>query len=130
VRGLAAGLEIEDAVTSPTYTLMHSYPGRLELFHFDAWMEGREAAFLEGGGAEWFTAGGVSVVEWASRVPLFLPADHLEVRLFHVGALGFDEEGQVGPDQKRRILLVAHGPDSEALLAAVSTYLEPLSGGS
>lgn len=83
VRGLARGLGAdEDEVASPTYTLMHEYPGRLVLRHFDAWMEEREEAFLLGGGAEWLhDPDGVCVLEWAGRVSEHLPAEHLELEL-------------------------------------------------
>jgi len=128
VRGLAVGLDVEDAVSSPTYTLMHSYRGRLELFHFDAWMEGREAAFLDGGGAEWFTSGGVAVVEWASRVIRHLPADRLELKLSHQGQLLFDEEGQLDPRQERGIKLHATGPATAALLSALAPKIRSDSG--
>ncbi|MCK6446254.1 MAG: tRNA (adenosine(37)-N6)-threonylcarbamoyltransferase complex ATPase subunit type 1 TsaE [Planctomycetes bacterium] len=83
VRGLARGLDAVDPVASPTYTLMHEYRGRLPLYHFDAWMQGREEAFLEGGGAEWLDAGGVAAVEWAERVREHLPEERISVRLAH-----------------------------------------------
>jgi len=83
MRGLAEGLEVDEPVSSPTYTLMHEYLGRLTLYHFDAWMEGRERAFLEGGGAEEFTGDGVSAVEWAERVEEYLPLPRISVRLSH-----------------------------------------------
>lgn len=83
VRGLARGLESTDPVASPTYTLMHEYRGRLPLYHFDAWMQGREEAFLAGGGAEWLEADGVAAVEWADRVEAHLPPERLAVRLAH-----------------------------------------------
>jgi tRNA threonylcarbamoyladenosine biosynthesis protein TsaE len=85
VRGLARGLEVEEPVRSPTYVLMHAYSGRLELYHFDAWMEGREEAFLADGGSEWLRAGGVAAVEWAARVADWLPLPRLAVRLDHLG---------------------------------------------
>ena len=116
-RGLARGLDVTEQVTSPTYTLMHSYPGRLELYHFDAWMEGREAAFLDGGGAEWLQAGGVAVVEWASRVQAWLPEERLEVELMHRGTPTVDEEGNVAPDAGRTVVLRALGAGPERLLA-------------
>ena len=47
VQGLARGLGVEEPVTSPSFTLMHEHAGRLTLHHFDAWMTGREVAFLE-----------------------------------------------------------------------------------
>lgn len=85
VRGLARGLDVEDVVASPTYALMASHAGRLPLHHFDAWMEGRERAFLADGGAEWLDGDGVAVVEWASRVASSLPADRLEIAIEHAG---------------------------------------------
>lgn len=119
VRGLGRGLELEAAISSPTYTLMHTYPGRLELYHFDAWMEGREAAFLDGGGREWFEAGGVAVVEWAERVSQALPADVLWLRLGHTSAPRFDADGHPDPEQARSVALEARGARSAALLEAL-----------
>ena len=85
VRGLARGLGLEEGVASPTYILMDAHQGgRLPLFHFDAWMEGREKALFLDGGDEWLRAGGVAVVEWAGRVGAWLPTPRLEVELRHV----------------------------------------------
>lgn len=85
VRGLAAGLDVNDPVSSPTFTLMHSYGGRLPLHHLDAWMAARGEAFLSDGGADWLRADGVCAVEWAERVEAWLPAERFEVRLEHAG---------------------------------------------
>ena len=86
VRGLARGLGIEDGVASPTFTLMQAHEGgRLPLFHFDAWMEGRQKALFLDGGDEWLYAGGVAVVEWADRVAEWLPLPRLELTLSHAG---------------------------------------------
>jgi tRNA threonylcarbamoyladenosine biosynthesis protein TsaE len=85
-RGVARGLGAQDCVHSPSFTLMHTYEGRLPIYHFDAWMEGRESAFLDGGGAEWLESGGVALIEWAQRVEAWLPRPRLELLLEHVGA--------------------------------------------
>ena len=85
VRGLARGLGIEAPVTSPSYALLQSYPGRLELHHLDAWMEGRERAFLLDGGLEWLHAGGVAAIEWGSRVEELLPEPRWSIRFEHRG---------------------------------------------
>ena len=117
VRGLCRGLGVapDEQVSSPTYTLMHEYRGRLPVYHFDAWMEGREEAFLAGGGAEWLHAGGVSVVEWAARVREWLPEPRLEVRLSHVG-----------PSERRlELALVGEHPALAALVAALPQEISP-----
>jgi tRNA threonylcarbamoyladenosine biosynthesis protein TsaE len=84
VRGLAQGLGSAGPVQSPTYTLARSYDdGRLPLQHLDAYLEGRERAFLLDGGAEWLSQAGVVAVEWAERVADLLPEVRLVVRIEH-----------------------------------------------
>lgn len=83
-RGLGRGLGYSE-ITSPTFTLHDLHEGgRLPLSHFDAWMEGREKALLEDGGAEWLGSG-VAVVEWADRVAEWLPVPRIDVQLDHLG---------------------------------------------
>jgi tRNA threonylcarbamoyladenosine biosynthesis protein TsaE len=106
VRGLARGLGTCDPVASPTYTLMHEYRGRLPLYHFDAWMQGREEAFLAGGGAEWLDKDGVAAVEWAERVAAHLPQERVSVRLSHRSDGG----------RSIRIAVLARDPDSPRAL--------------
>jgi len=101
VRGLARGLDCEEPVSSPTYTLMHEYPGRLTLFHFDAWMEQREKSYLLDGGSVFLAGSGVAVVEWAERVADDLPEPRVEIDLHHVG-----------PDVRELVLRV-RGDDDE-----------------
>jgi tRNA threonylcarbamoyladenosine biosynthesis protein TsaE len=86
VRGLARGLGVADAVSSPTYALLQSYDGRQPLHHLDAWMEGRERAFLLDGGLEWIASRGVTVIEWAERVADLLPPHRISVRIERLGA--------------------------------------------
>lgn len=83
VRGLARGLGVTDPISSPTYALMQTYAGRVGLHHLDAWMEGRERAFLLDGGLELLRERGVTVIEWAARVADVLPLPYLAVRLEH-----------------------------------------------
>lgn len=107
VRGLAEGLESPDPVSSPTYTLMHAYRGRVELRHFDAWMSAREGAFLASGGAEDLLSGEVvCVLEWAEEVADLLPEDRLTLEI-----------ALVSPTE-RRLDARAGGPNSRAALAA------------
>lgn len=110
VRGLARGLEVDDPVTSPTFALMNEYEGRLPLLHCDAWMEGRERAFLADGGVERFGGGAVAVVEWGERVADQLPRPHLWVQLAHAGGSKAEETRLCG------IGIRGIGPELEALI--------------
>jgi tRNA threonylcarbamoyladenosine biosynthesis protein TsaE len=74
VKGLVAGLGSNAFVTSPTFTLIHEYPGgRLPVYHFDFLrLEDRQAAArldLD----DYFFGDGVSAIEWADRFPELIP---------------------------------------------------------
>ena len=86
VRAIAEGLGIANpaAVTSPTFTLIHEYPARLPIFHFDAYRLNGPNEFLDLGATEYYEAGGVCLVEWADKVEAALPADRLTIRLMPV----------------------------------------------
>ena len=85
VRGIARALGVTGPVTSPTFTLMHQYEGRLEVRHLDAWMHARGEAFLADGGAEWLSGEGVALVEWAEHVRAWLPLTRVALKLAHAG---------------------------------------------
>ena len=75
VQGAAAGLGTRAAVTSPTFSLLHEYPGgRWPLFHFDFYRLRHAAEALALGLDEYFSAGGLTIIEWADKFPELLPA--------------------------------------------------------
>ena len=82
-RAIAVGLGITNpaAVTSPTFALIHEYPARLPIFHFDAYRLANAAEFFDLGVTEYYTAGGVCLIEWADRVLEALPEKRLTIRL-------------------------------------------------
>ena len=68
-RGLAKGLGITMAVTSPTYTLVNEYSGgRLELFHFDMYRLNSSDDLFDIGWDDYLLRGGVCAVEWSENV--------------------------------------------------------------
>jgi tRNA threonylcarbamoyladenosine biosynthesis protein TsaE len=88
-QGLAVGLGIQDPVTSPTFTLMNEYLGRLPYFHIDLYrLTAREIAQM-GLAETWLEPRGVTVLEWPERLEgthgALDPEDLLELVLEHAG---------------------------------------------
>ena len=108
-KGIARGLQVdpETPVTSPTYTILNIYEGRLPLYHFDLYrlQDGGEVEAL--GFEEYFSGSGVCVVEWAERMGEDLPAELLTVSLNHAGPEG------------RSVSFEAAGARPEAILRAL-----------
>jgi len=68
-------------VSSPTFTLLKEYEGRLPLYHFDLYRLDDPGEILGLGFEEYFTSGGVCVVEWADKADSIWPNEHLRIRL-------------------------------------------------
>ncbi|WP_240689463.1 tRNA (adenosine(37)-N6)-threonylcarbamoyltransferase complex ATPase subunit type 1 TsaE [Ammoniphilus sp. YIM 78166] len=76
-QGLARALGVKGVVNSPTFTLIKEYQGRMPLYHMDVYRVDDE--FEELGFDEYFYGEGVTVVEWASRIPSLLPSELLSI---------------------------------------------------
>ncbi len=80
-RGLAAGMGIDEEITSPTYTLLDVHEGRIPLYHFDLYRieksDELDRLFFE----EYWEGEGVSVIEWADRALDRLPAGYIMITL-------------------------------------------------
>jgi tRNA threonylcarbamoyladenosine biosynthesis protein TsaE len=74
-QGVAAGLNVpkEVPVTSPSYTLLNPYPGRLELFHFDLYRLTDVEDLDDVGFDDCLYGDGVTLVEWIDRFPALQP---------------------------------------------------------
>jgi tRNA threonylcarbamoyladenosine biosynthesis protein TsaE len=76
----ALGIERRD-VTSPTFVLVQQHRGQRTLNHIDAYRLRDEDEFREAGADECFDGEGLTLIEWADRVPDCLPPERLEVRI-------------------------------------------------
>jgi len=72
-KGIASALGVDEAVSSPTFVLIHEYAGSLPLYHMDLYRLAGEREILDIGVEEYFYGDGVSVVEWAEKLGPRLP---------------------------------------------------------
>ncbi len=75
-KGLVAGLGSAAEVTSPTFGLVHEYPGgTMPVFHFDFYRLESAEELLALGWDEYLESGGVVIAEWGDKFPGLLPPD-------------------------------------------------------
>lgn len=90
-KGLAAGLGIEEAVSSPTFTIVQVYEeGRLPFYHFDVYRIGDVEEMDEIGYEDYFYGDGVCLIEWADLIREILPEHYKEIRIEKDLDKGFD----------------------------------------
>jgi tRNA threonylcarbamoyladenosine biosynthesis protein TsaE len=107
-KGVAEGLDVTSVVNSPTFVLMNEHPGRLRLYHVDAYRLGDPEESVAAGLLDERQVDGVTVIEWADRLDGWLPADRLQVDI------------APGPTETERIVRwTAHGPIHERLAREV-----------
>lgn len=80
-QGLAKGMGIEDYVTSPTFTIIQEYYGRIPLYHFDVYRIMDACEMYDIGYEEYFYGQGVCVIEWAHLIKDVLPKDYLWIEI-------------------------------------------------
>lgn len=108
-QGLAAGLGIEEPVTSPTFTLLNEYRGRLMFYHFDLYRLTAEEIESQGLYEYWEEPRGVVAIEWPERLQGWLvPESSLSLAL------------TITPEGGRRATLSATGSAGERWLEEVS----------
>ena len=80
-KGIGKGTGVSDYVTSPTYTIINEYQGRIPLYHFDVYrLEGVEEMY-ELGYEEYFFGDGAVVLEWADIVKDIIPKERLWITI-------------------------------------------------
>ena len=73
---------ITQVVTSPTFTIISEYPGKLTLYHIDLYRIGHEEELIFIGLEELFSSGGVCVIEWSVKIKDMLPENTIYINLY------------------------------------------------
>lgn len=90
-QGLAKGLEIDEPISSPTFTIVQVYEeGRLPLYHFDVYRIGDVEEMEEIGYEDYFYGEGVTLIEWANLIEEILPESYTEIKIEKDLEKGFD----------------------------------------
>jgi tRNA threonylcarbamoyladenosine biosynthesis protein TsaE len=109
VHGLAEGLGVPpQVVASPSFILVHEYPGRLTLVHLDLYRLEDLPPDLVPDLEEYLSGPQVVAVEWARRLAPLLPEDYLEVEL------------EITGESARRLTFTGHGPRSWELIRKIT----------
>ena len=104
-RGLGVAPQIY--VTSPTFSLLHEYQGRIPLYHMDLYRLGGEEEIESLGFQEYFYRNGLTVVEWPERLGSLMPDERLQIELVITG------------EHSRSAYLHAHGSGWQKKLAEI-----------
>ena len=85
-RGLAAGLESDDDVSSPTFALVNEYSGRCKIYHFDMYRIGSEEDLFSTGFYD-YEGNGVMLIEWSENIRDYLPENRITITIRTLGEM-------------------------------------------
>jgi len=108
--GIARGLGVSGdfCVTSPTFTLVNEYSGRIPLYHLDLYRLSGSEDLEDLGYEEYFFSKGAAVVEWAEKIDNIIPSDSIFIHLKH-----HDE-------RKRKITISCTGNSGREIIKIIS----------
>lgn len=90
-QGIAEGLEIQEAICSPTFTIVQVYEeGRMPFYHFDVYRIGDLEEMDEIGYEDYFYGEGLCMIEWANLIEEILPSKRKEITIEKDLEKGFD----------------------------------------
>ena len=107
-KGFAKALEVKEEITSPTFNIIKEYTsGELPLYHMDVYRLDGKVDDL--GIEEYYTRGGITIIEWADMIPDYLPENRLDIKIKSSSEI----------EDKRTIVLIPHGQKYDEICEAV-----------
>jgi tRNA threonylcarbamoyladenosine biosynthesis protein TsaE len=87
IKGLAVGVGVGKPtyISSPSFTLINEYAGKVPFYHIDLFRLKSEKEAEELGLEEYFQGGGITAIEWADKIPSFLPQEMLWIDIRYTG---------------------------------------------
>ena len=105
-KGFAQALGIEENITSPTFNIIKEYlNGEMPLYHMDVYrLDGKvDDIGLE----DYFSKGGVVIIEWADLISDYLPEERLDIKF------------KIVDEETRTLVFIPHGQRYEEICEAV-----------
>lgn len=108
-QAIGQGLQVPQScyITSPTFSLLHEYPGRLPLYHLDLYRLSDETEIEDLGLLEYLYGPGLTVIEWPDRLGSLMPEERLHIELSLLS------------ETARRAEITAHGEAWRKRMAAL-----------
>lgn len=79
--GIAKSLGIDAYITSPTFTLVNEYEGRIPLYHFDVYRIADPDEMFDIGFEEYINGQGVTIIEWGEQIEEILPKEIIRIKI-------------------------------------------------
>lgn len=112
-KGFAAGLGVDDEITSPTFNILFEYVGdELPLLHFDLYRLDEEDELTDIDFFGLLESGAVCLVEWGDKFPAAMPDERIDIQI------------TVDNDEARSIAIAGHGARGAQLEAALGEALD------
>lgn len=89
-KGIARGLDIDEPITSPTFTIVNEYEGRIKLNHFDVYRVNDPDEIEAIGFDEYIFSDSVSIIEWSDYINELIPEEHIEIVIKKLPEKGTD----------------------------------------
>jgi tRNA threonylcarbamoyladenosine biosynthesis protein TsaE len=87
-KGIAEGLGIKENITSPTFTIVNEYSGRLKLNHFDVYRVNDPDEIYAIGFDEYIFSESISIIEWANYIEELIPKEYIRIIINKLPAQG------------------------------------------
>ncbi|WFD10009.1 tRNA (adenosine(37)-N6)-threonylcarbamoyltransferase complex ATPase subunit type 1 TsaE [Tepidibacter hydrothermalis] len=105
-KSIAKALEVDDYITSPTFTIVNEYDGKYPLYHFDVYRISSSEDMYEIGFEEYLYGDGICIIEWANLIEDILPDEYINIEL------NYKDEG-------REMIITTHGEHYENIIKEI-----------
>ena len=81
VQGLVTELGVKEPISSPTFTIVNCYDGKLPIYHFDVYRIEDPDEMYEIGYEEYIYSDGITIIEWSEKIAEILPKKRYDIRI-------------------------------------------------